>query len=263
MTRGIPSSNGLPGAGRGPAAGRHRAWTPTAAALALTLLAACSSPVDRYHTLVPASAMAASSARPTAQVLTVGPVSIPDALDREGWVVRTGDTTVHIYQHQLWTQGLGAEITQALADQLNRALAAAAEPEVRAIWADGSPTNPAIDPTIVLPDALRVRVQVLRFDSLLAPAPSISDALRWTLECTGAANPAEPSLLRFHVLRSALREVTAPAEASSPGAGEDDMARRFDRLALAHAQALRVVADDIAGALAATASERAQACPPR
>jgi hypothetical protein len=196
-------------------------------------------------------------------VLTVGPVTIPDALDRAGWVVRTGDTTVHVFQHQLWTQGLGAEITQTLADELNRALATATDPDVRAIWADGSPANPAIDPTIVLPDALRVRVQVLRFDSVLAPVPSISDALRWTLECTGAANAAEPALLHFHVLRSALREVTAPAEAGSPGVTDDDTARRFDRLALAHAQVLRTVAGDIAAAVAATAADRAQACPQR
>jgi uncharacterized lipoprotein YmbA len=229
----------------------------------LAFLAACSSPVDRYHTMRPASAVPINSARATEQVLTVGPVTIPDSLDREGWVVRTGDTTVHIYQHQLWTQGLASEITQTLADELNRTLATAAEPEVHAIWADGSPLNPAIDPTIVAPDALRVRVQVLRFDSVLAPVPSISDALRWTLECTGSANPAEPALLQFHVLRSALREVTAPAQATSPGVADDDTARRFDRLALAHGQALRAVAGDIAAAVAATAAERARACPRR
>jgi len=233
-----------------------------AAALALlVLLAGCAAPVDRYHTLRPASEGATSGARTTERVLTVGPVTLPEALDREGWVVRTGDTSVQVYQHQLWTQALGAEIAQTLADHLDRALAASADAGVRTIWADGSPPSPAVDPTLVQPHALRVRVQVLRFDSLLAPAPAVSDALRWTLECTGGESPGDPGLLRFHVLRSALREVSGPAQAGSPAVADDETARRFDRLARAHTQALQSVAQDIAAAVAETAVERAQACP--
>ena len=231
--------------------------------LALGLVAGCSSPVDRYHTLRAPVAAPASLARATDRVLTVGPVTVPEALDREGWVVRTGDTAVQIYQHQLWPQGLSAEIAQTLADHLNRAFAATADADIQATWADGSPANPAVDPSVVLPRALRVRVQVLRFDSLLAPAPAIGDALRWTLECTGGEDASEPSLLHFHVLRSALREVTAPAEAGSAGVADDDTARRFDRLALAHSRALQAVAQDIANAVAETAADRAQACPER
>jgi len=230
---------------------------------ALALLCGCAGPADRYHTLRPANATATNSARPTDHVLTVGPVTLPDALDRESWVVRTGDTTVQVFQHQLWTQGLGAEIAQTVADQLDRALAASSDANARAMWADGSGPNPAVDPTLVPPHALRVRVQVLRFDSLAAPTPAISDALRWTLECTGGESASDPGLLRFHVLRSALREVTAPAEAGSAGVADDDTARRFDRLALAHSRALQAVAQDIANAVAETAADRAQACPER
>jgi len=104
--------------------------------------------------------------------------------------------------------------------------------------------------------ALRVRVQVLRFDSTLSPSPSISDTLRWTLECTGGESATDPALLRFHVLRSALREVAGPVDA-----GGDDTAQRFDRLARAHAQALQAVADDIAVGVRDTAADRAQSCP--
>jgi uncharacterized lipoprotein YmbA len=231
------------------------------ALLALLLVAGCAGPVDRYHTLRPANAAAASSTHNTDRVLTVGPVTLPEALDRAGWVVRTGDTSVQVYQHQLWTQGLDAEIAQTLAEQLNRALAASTDEGARAIWADGSPPSPAVDPTLVPPHALRVRVQVLRFDSLLAPSPAISDALRWTLECTGGESARDPALLRFHVLRSAVREVTAPAAAGSPGVADDDTARRFDRLALAHAAAVQAVAADVAAAIVETAADRAQACP--
>jgi len=235
----------------------------SAAAAVLALVAGCAGPVDRYHTMRSASVVAANSTRATDRVLTVGPVTLPEALDRENWVVRTGETSVQVYQHQLWTQGLGPEIAQTLADQLNRALAASPDADVRAIWADGSAPSPAVDPTIVPPHALRARVQVLRFDSAIAPAPTISDAVRWTLECTGGESATDPALLRFHVLRSALREVTAPADAASPDVTDDDTARRFDRLALAHAGALQAVAQDIAAAVAGTVADRAQVCPER
>jgi uncharacterized lipoprotein YmbA len=243
-----------------------RTNAPAAARAALraaalgALLAGCSSPVDRYYTLRSANTVAASNARATNRVLTVGPVTLPEALDREGWVVRTGETSMQIYQHQRWTQGLGAEIAQTLAEQLNRALAASADAQVRTLWADGSPPSAVVDPTVVPPHALRVRVQVLRFDSRIAPEPAIDDAVRWTLECTGGESRDDPALLRFQVLRSALREVAAPADASSPDAAADDATRRFDRLALAHAAVLQAVASDIAAAVAETAADRAQAC---
>jgi len=253
------TANGMPGSGRRPGP----AMRVCAMAAALALVAGCAGPVDRYHTLRSTSAAAANSARPTDRVLTVGPVTLPEALDRENWVVRTGETSVQVFQHQLWTQGLAAEITQTLADQINRALAASADADVRAIWVDGSGPSPAVDPTVVPPHALRVRVQVLRFDSLLAPAPTISDSVRWTLECTGGESATDPALLRFQVLRSAMREVTAPADAASSNVTDDDTARRFDRLALAHAGALQAVAQDIAAAVDGTAADRARACPER
>jgi uncharacterized lipoprotein YmbA len=238
---------------------RHRS---AAIALAAALAAAgCSTPVDRYHTLRPAATAPADTARAAARVLTIGPVSIPEALDREGWVVRSGDTGIHVYQHQLWTQGLSSEITQTLADQVNRALATGTGAGSDAIWADGSPPNPSVDPTVVVPNALRVRVQVLRFDSILAPVPSISDELRWTLECTGPESATDPALLRYRVLRTALREITAPADGASTSESGDDTAARFDRLTRAHAQALRTVAADIAAAVRDTAADRARACP--
>jgi uncharacterized lipoprotein YmbA len=218
------------------------------AAVAAIAAAGCSTPVDYYHTLRPAQAAPVNAARVADNVLVVGPVTIPDALASESWVVRTGDTTVHVYQHQLWTQGLAAEVAQTLADQLNGTLPRVVGPQ--APWADGSPLSPAIDPTVVVAHALRVRVQVLRFDSTLSPTASISDTLRWTLECTGGESATDPALLRFHVLRSALREVAGPADA-----GGDDTAQRFDRLARAHTQALQAVADDIAAGLRDTAAD--------
>jgi hypothetical protein len=168
-------------------------------------------------------------------------------------VIRTGDTGATVYDHQLWTQGLAADVAQSLADYLN------GEALPDKLWADAGPTGSGSGADLERPAALRVRVQVLRLDSMLAPAPAVADQLRWTIECL----PAGPALGpvdagRYHVVRTAVRDVAGPAPTANPGI--DDSQRRFDQVARAHSQALRLVAQDVAQALRDSASERAQAC---
>nr|MDP9125945.1 ABC-type transport auxiliary lipoprotein family protein [Pseudomonadota bacterium] len=86
--------------------------------LAVALVAGCSTPPDHFHTLRPA--VAPSSAREAPRLLAIGPVTVPDSLARDEWVIRTGDTGAMVYDHQLWTQGLGADVAQSLVDYLNR-----------------------------------------------------------------------------------------------------------------------------------------------
>jgi uncharacterized lipoprotein YmbA len=216
-------------------------------ALALALAACSTPPPDVYHTLRGPPGAASGGTRAADRVLAIGPVTVPQALERAGWVVREGDTAVRVYEHQLWTQDVADEIAQALADDLDAGPAAASRP-----WADPAPPAALRHPTIAPPGALRVRVQVLRFESRLEPAPGVSDALRWTLEC-GTTQDAG-----WLALRSAVREASVPAARESSG-GEDPGAR-FDRLAAAHAQVLALVAGDIEHAFDETAAVRAQRC---
>ena len=222
-------------------------------AAALALVAGCSTPPDHFHTLRPALAPAPAGARDASRVLAIGPVTVPDALGRDEWVIRTGDTGAMVYDHQLWTQGLGADIAQALADHLN----AAAPPG--APWADAGPTGSGSGADLERAAPLRVRVQVLRFDSILAPAPAVSDQLRWTLECL----PSDPTLGpvdagRYRTVRSAVREAGGPAPAAN--ATVEESQQRFDRVARAHADSVRQVADDVAAALRASVADRARDC---
>ena len=104
-----------------------------------------------------------------------------------------------------------------------------------------------------------MRVQVLRFDSVLAPAPAVSDQLRWTIECL----PSDPSLGpvdagRYRVVRTAVRDAGQSVPAADASA--DASQQRFDRVARAHSESVRLVADDIAAALKASAAERARVC---
>ncbi|HEX7687824.1 MAG TPA: ABC-type transport auxiliary lipoprotein family protein, partial [Burkholderiaceae bacterium] len=99
----------------------------------VAVVAGCSTPPDHYHTLRPV--LAAGAAHDARGTLAVGPVTVPDALDRNEWVVRSGETGAAVYDHQLWTQDLSAEVAQALADDLNEAALPGG------LWADAGPTG--------------------------------------------------------------------------------------------------------------------------
>ena len=219
----------------------------------LALVAGCSTPADYYHTLRPAVAPAPTGAREAARLLAIGPVTVPDALGRDEWVIRTGDTGAMVYDHQLWTQGLGADVAQSLADYLNRGALA------DGLWADAGPTGSGSGADLERPAPLRVRLQVLRFDSILVPAPAVSDQVRWTIECLPSdALPASVDAGRYRVVRTAVRDAAGPAPAAN--AGVEESQQRFDRVARGHSDTVRLVADDVAAALRASAGERAKNC---
>ena len=222
------------------------------AAALLAVVAACSTPPDHFHTLRPALAPA-PTARMAPRILAIGPVTVPDALGRDEWVIRTSDSGAMVYDHQLWTQGLGADVAQSLVDYLNH------DPLPDGLWADAGPTGSGSGVDLERPALLRVRVQVLRMDSILAPSPAISDQVRWTIECL----PADASLGpvdagRYRIVRTAVRDAAGPAPAAN--AGVEESQQRFDRVARGHSETVRLVADDVANALRATVAERAQAC---
>jgi uncharacterized lipoprotein YmbA len=222
-------------------------------AAGLALLAGCSTPPDYFHTLRPAPGSATAGPRDASRVLAVGPVTVPDSLGRDEWVVRTGDTGARVYDHQLWTQGLGADVAQSLTDYLNRGGLA------DNLWADAGPTGSGSGADLDHPAPLRVRVQVLRFDSIMSPAPAVSDQVRWTIECLpsdAALGPVEAG--RYRTVRTAVRDAAGPAPTAN--AGVESAQQPFDRVARAHSDTVRLVAEDVAGALRATASERAQTC---
>ena len=222
---------------------------------ALALVAGCSTPPDYYHTLRPAGASTAapSSAHDAQRVLAIGPVTVPDSLARDEWVIRTGDTGAMVYDHQLWTQGVAADVAQSLVDYLNRGTL----PD--GLWADAGPTGSGSGADLERPAPLRVRVQVLRLDSILVPAPAVSDQVRWTIECL----PSDPALGpvdagRYRVVRTAVRDAAGPAPAANASIAEPQ--QRFDRVARAHSETVRLVAEDVAAALRASSAERAQVC---
>ena len=223
--------------------------------VAAVIVAGCATPPDHFHTLRPATTTTPANAHDAPRVLAIGPVTVPASLARDEWVIRNGDTGAMVYDHQLWTQDLGADIAQSLADYLDRGTL----PDN--LWADAGPTGSGSGADLDRPASLRVRVQVLRFDSVLAPSPSVSDQVRWTIECV----PSDPALSpvdagRYQAVRSAVRDVNAAATGAGLLAIVDEGERRYEALARAHSDSVRAVADDIAAALRDSAAERARAC---
>ena len=230
--------------------------------VAAVIVAGCATPPDHYHTLRPAGGHRFPDELKNAPRLAVGPVTVPDALGRDEWVVSTGGSGATIYDHQLWTQGLGADIAQSLVDYLDCNVAGLLVGGVLGcVNADAGPTGSGSGADLERPAPLRVRVQVLRFDSILAPEPSVNDEVRWTLECLPSdATAGTVDASRYRVVRTAVRDAGGPAPAASPGVEESQ--QRFDRIARAHSETLRLVANDVRQALFDSASARAQACVP-
>ena len=220
---------------------------------AIALVAGCATPPDHFHTLRPAVAPAPGAVRDAPRVLAIGPVTVPDSLGRDEWVIRTGDTGQMVYDHQLWTQGLGADVAQSLVDYLNRG------PLPDGLWADAGPTGSGSGADLEHPAPLRVRVQVLRLDSILAPAPAFSDQVRWTIECLPSDAKLGPvDAGRYRVVRTAVRDAAGAAPPAN--AGVEESQQRFDRIARGHSETVRLVAEDVAAALRASAAERAKTC---
>jgi uncharacterized lipoprotein YmbA len=220
---------------------------------AIALIAGCSTPPDHFHTLRPAVAPAPSATRAAPRVLAIGPVTVPDSLGRDEWVIRTGDTGQMVYDHQLWTQALGADVAQSLGDYLNRGSL------LDGLWADAGPTGTGSGANLERPPPLRVRVQVLRFDSILVPSPAVSDQVRWTIECLPSDAELGPvDAGRYRAVRTAVRDAAGAAPAANSGVEESQ--QRFDRVARGHSETVRLVAEDVAVALRASAAERAKVC---
>ncbi|MET0961853.1 MAG: PqiC family protein [Noviherbaspirillum sp.] len=138
------------------------------ALLAAVLCTACGSvPKERFYTLAPAPG-AAQPASPAAQPrygVAIGPVKVPDAVDRPQMVVREGPNRVEILEQQRWAGSLRSEIGRALAAGVGAQL-----PDAQVSAHDSQAGRAA---------AYRVAIDIERFDAALND--SVSVQALWTL----------------------------------------------------------------------------------
>ncbi len=150
---------------------RHLALTALVAAAILSGCAA--SPKVNFYTLSAPSYPEAhkdGSFRPS---IVLGPVTLPETVDRPQLVVRTGENQVEIAEARRWAQPLKDEAARVLAANLAHHM----DTLKVSLYGQGAVGEPDI----------RVAVDILRFDSRLGSNVTI-EAL-WTIRRKGSSAP--------------------------------------------------------------------------
>ena len=194
---------------------------PLVAALLGTALAGCSSapPVTFYTLTAIPSTAAGSKAGTAAYEVIIGPVTLPETLDRPQLVTRVSDTRVDVLEQQRWAAPLKSEVPRVLAANLNQLLSDAAvtvEPQPstgRPLW--------------------RVAVEIQRFDA--TPGSDVTVEALWSIQ---GAPGTEPKI-GYSVLREPVS-----------GTG-------YDALVAAHTGAITALSREIAAAVQALRSTTA------
>lgn len=161
------------------------------ALLAALLLAACAStPPTRLHSLLPApdarsGDTASLQGTPRWELL---PVSVPAQVDQPQWVVRSGDDSVQVLEHDRWVAPLADEIRAAIALRI-----ATAASQVQAAGTAG----------------WRIQLELQRFDAVLGRFSRIEAS--WSVQRIDAADAAQRC--RASVMQPALPGVPAMASA--------------------------------------------------
>ena len=180
--------------------------------VAVSLMPACgTSPPERYFTLSSeAPPLTAPAQNVAAFSVIVGPVTVPEIVDRTQFVLRSSPSRVEIDELARWAAPLKSEIPRVVADHLARGL-------------EGARVSTSAQRAAALPD-YRVLIDVQRFESI--PGESATLQAQWEVRGRIGA----PLAGRFIA--------TEPA-----GAGYED-------LAAAHSRALAALSRDIAAAIA-------------
>jgi uncharacterized lipoprotein YmbA len=192
---------------------RFRALSSAPLALILAAsLTGCGTPMqERFFTLAAEPPSAATVPAAATFSIVVGPVTVPDVVDRPQLVLRSTPNRVDIVEEARWAAPLKSEIPRVVADNLASLL-------------PGARTATSTQRATAAPD-YRVLIDVQRFDSAATEGATIQ-AL-WSITAKDGA-PLTGSTL-----------ATEPA-----GAG-------YDALVAAHSRALVAVSRDIAAAITA------------
>lgn len=186
----------------------HRAGAIVSLVICTLLLCACSTPTDHYYTLLgtPTVPPIHDAAANWNQSITIASVTLPESVDRNELVVRSGANSVAVMETQRWAESLKNAIPRAIADDLSQ-LFDGATVSVRG-------DNASADAKYL------VYVDITRFDSVLNEAASI-DAIWSVRPAAGGQSKSGKSTLRVPVRGNGFGElVAAHAQALADLSGE-------------------------------------------
>lgn len=145
----------------------------SSAAASVLVLAACSSPRAAFYTLSPDATLERGAADASVRV-TVGPVTVPDLVDKPQIVTRRAQNEVIVNEYARWGEPLKENIARTLAADLSRLLGV---------------DNVTVYPYGADVKAYQVRVDVMRFESIPGDAVTL-DAI-WTIRAPDGASRFE------------------------------------------------------------------------
>ncbi len=184
---------------------------------AVAVLAGCGSPPkERFYTLSAAGIAAKATAAEARDHVVVGPVTLPEVVDRPQLVVRIGANEVAILEQHRWAEPLKSEIPRLIARTLSQLL--------------GTSRVSAYPESASQEAGLRVAVDILRFDA--APGIEVTIEALWSVRRLPGGKPT--------MGKSVVRE---------PIAGEG-----YDTVVAAYGRALATLSHDIAQAVGTVGS---------
>lgn len=184
-----------------------------AVGLAFAMTGCSSSPRVTFYTLEPAGQVEPPVAATAVPSVTVGPVTLPEVVDRPQLVVRVAANRVEIFESQRWAEPLKSEIPRLIAENLGRLL--------------GSDRVSSYLQHAGVNADYRVLVDFQRFES--SPGEAVTIEAVWSLRRGAEGTP--------NTGRSLVREPVA--------------AGGFDPLVAAYSRALLAVSRDLAAAIRA------------
>ncbi|WP_321796759.1 PqiC family protein [Caballeronia sp. J97] len=179
--------------------------------VSMAMLAGCSSPRASFYRLSADPSLAAAAARANSRPVIVGPVTVPDLVDRPQIVTRNTNNEVALNEYARWGEPLKSSIADAIAADLALLL--------------GSDKVAPASRAIADPDAWRVRVDIQQFESV--PGDAVAIDAHWTVRRFGDDNALSGRSL-----------VRVPVDGSD-----------WNALVAAHSRALASVSRDIANAI--------------
>lgn len=183
------------------------------ACLALATVACSRSPRVTFYTLEPGTQVETAAAVPAVPAVSVGPVTLPELVDRPQLVVRVAANRVEILESHRWAEPLKSEIPRLIAENLRRLL--------------GSSRVSSHHQHAGLEADFRVLVDIQRFES--SPGEGVTVEAVWSLRHSARGTPKTG--------RSLVRE---PVDAIG-----------YDPLVAAYGRALLAVTRDLAVAIQA------------
>ena len=179
------------------------------------LIAGCASSPSRFYTLSPTGAPAVLPS--SSYAVSVGPVSVPDVVNRLPIVLRTGPNQVFVSEFDRWASPLKDDIARVVAENLVSML--------------GTPQVTIFPQSSAADASYRVMINVLRFDS--EPGKAATLDVIWTV------NSAKGQSHRSR------KTVTEPTQ------GGD-----YAALVAAHSRALGQLSAEIAGMIREIEAQR-------